>query len=249
MAYQKRTRKKKEKKEQSIASMMLILLFISAVAFGLGYLTGDKPGDHQKPSVDTPVKVQKKSDNLAGVPIEEIDPKNVLPPEEKEPSVIDTLENDRPPVTAPLPVGKPAPLPVPPEKQNVDLKSETELTPGIKLKSPSKAETKKKQTHKKNIKSAKHKGSKKPGDTKKEAGTKALFTVQVASFASKNEARKMSIKLASKGYQSYIRPFTKDGKNWYRVRIGRGITNAEAKKISAKIKSGFPLKPIVTRYF
>lgn len=232
---------------------MLILLFISAVAFGLGYLTGDKPEDHQNPSVDTAKKVLKKTDNIAGVPIEEIDPENVVPPapaEEKESSVIDTLENDRPPVTAPLPVGKPAPLPVPSEKQKVDLKSETELTPGIKLKSPGKTEIKKKPTHKKEKKSAKYKGEENSGESiKKGANTnKALFTVQVASFSSKNEARKMSIKLAGKGYQSYIRPFVKDGKNWYRVRIGRGISNAEAKKIRAKIKSAFSLKPIITKY-
>jgi cell division septation protein DedD len=244
MAYQKRSRKKKEKKEQSIASMMLILLFISAVAFGLGYLTGDKPEDQQKDSVDTPKKVLKKPDNVVGVPIEEIDPKNVVSAEERESSVIDTLEKDRPPVTAPLPVGKPAPLPVPKEEQRVDLKSETELTPGIKLKSPTKAETKKRPDHKKKKTSAKHKGTKKKG-----SNTEALFTVQVAAFSSKNEARKMNIKLSSKGYQSYIRPFTKDGKNWYRVRIGRGISNAEAKRISAKIKSTLHLSPIVTKHF
>jgi DedD protein len=59
--------------------------------------------------------------------------------------------------------------------------------------------------------------------------TQGKFTVQVASFASEDDARKRSNELQNKGFSAFYVPANVNGKTWYRVSVGQFSTETEAK--------------------
>jgi cell division septation protein DedD len=75
-----------------------------------------------------------------------------------------------------------------------------------------------------------------------------LYTVQVASFTSKDEAFNLKNKLEKKGFDSYIVLFMKGEVKWFRVRVGSLNTKEEASQISKKIKEEIKLNSFVTSY-
>ncbi len=66
------------------------------------------------------------------------------------------------------------------------------------------------------------------------------FTVQIASYATEDEAKKQANELKEKGYSAFYVPAQVKGKSWYRVSVGLFATEDEAKnyrkEFSAKSK-------------
>jgi cell division protein FtsN len=80
------------------------------------------------------------------------------------------------------------------------------------------------------------------------ASSQLLYTIQVGSFKTMNEASTFKSKLDKKGYHSYITTYdTADGR-WFRVRIGQFKTRDEADTISKKLKSEENLTSFITNY-
>ena len=55
------------------------------------------------------------------------------------------------------------------------------------------------------------------------------FTVQIASYATEDEAKKRANELKEKGYSAFYVPAQVKGKSWYRVSVGLFATEDEAK--------------------
>lgn len=68
------------------------------------------------------------------------------------------------------------------------------------------------------------------------------WALNVASFSSLPEAKKLRGELKKQGYNSYITEFTKDSVRWYRVRVGFYPTRANAENIGKKIKQRFKVQ-------
>jgi cell division septation protein DedD len=81
------------------------------------------------------------------------------------------------------------------------------------------------------------------------AGTKATetagkFCVQIMSSKERKEAESIKARLVEKGLPAYIVESTlKDRGTWYRVRIGRHLTQQAAEELSAKSGKGAMVLP------
>ncbi|HEY6839381.1 MAG TPA: SPOR domain-containing protein [Geobacteraceae bacterium] len=74
-----------------------------------------------------------------------------------------------------------------------------------------------------------------PAD-KKPAAAKGKFVVQVASYREKGEAAAIRDRLVAKGVSAYIlESHVQDKGVWYRVRIGKSLSQQEAKDIATKV--------------
>ncbi|MGH7891525.1 MAG: SPOR domain-containing protein, partial [Thermodesulfobacteriota bacterium] len=63
------------------------------------------------------------------------------------------------------------------------------------------------------------------------------FTVQVASYREKGDARELADRLTRKGYQAFVAEAEVPGKGtWYRVRVGRFGTRKEAASFGESLK-------------
>jgi septal ring-binding cell division protein DamX len=71
---------------------------------------------------------------------------------------------------------------------------------------------------------------------KKEAAGR--FVVQVASYREKPEADRAQVKLAGKGVAAYLQESKVADKLWFRIRVGRHLTHAEADELAAKLGKG-----------
>lgn len=70
-----------------------------------------------------------------------------------------------------------------------------------------------------------------------------FFEIQVGSFEKKDNAQKLCEQLLSKGYQAYVSRVTSIGKTFYRVRVGKFDSRAEAEFCEKKLrKEGLPTK-------
>jgi cell division protein FtsN len=74
-------------------------------------------------------------------------------------------------------------------------------------------------------------------DEKKEAPGR--FVVQIASYRDQQEAEKAQARLAGKGVAAYVlESRLKDDTVWYRIRVGRHLTKAEAEELAGKSGKG-----------
>jgi cell division protein FtsN len=72
----------------------------------------------------------------------------------------------------------------------------------------------------------------------------ATYTVQAASCQTRAEAEQIRNRLAKAGFSSYITEATVPGKGtWYRIRIGRGLSQAQAMDTAAKAGAGAEAVP------
>jgi cell division protein FtsN len=72
-----------------------------------------------------------------------------------------------------------------------------------------------------------------------QAATAGKFCVQVASYQDKKDAETVRARLAEKGLAAYIvESVIKDKGTWYRVRIGRHLTQQAAGEVSVKAGKG-----------
>ena len=70
-----------------------------------------------------------------------------------------------------------------------------------------------------------------------------FYTVQVGSFASSANARRLCSKLISQGYEAYTEEAGRGDKRSYRVKVGRLNSRQEAVKLENKLQaSGYPAK-------
>ncbi len=74
-------------------------------------------------------------------------------------------------------------------------------------------------------------------DTNAEELVKALYFVQVGSFSSKQNARRMMSRLEAKGYNSTMEGFYENKKLFYRILVGPYTTRGEARKYEKKMES------------
>ena len=75
---------------------------------------------------------------------------------------------------------------------------------------------------------------------KQVAGREQMYTIQVASFKTKNQAAKYVEQLVEQKYNAFIAPPQSDKPaDWYRVCIGETISPDQAKALSAKLKPTF----------
>lgn len=74
------------------------------------------------------------------------------------------------------------------------------------------------------------------------------WVVQVASFSSEDNAKKLLKRLVDKKYKAYIRTNSSGGKTIYRLKIGPFIDLAKAKRVNTEIKRNFKLDGLVSRY-
>jgi cell division septation protein DedD len=76
----------------------------------------------------------------------------------------------------------------------------------------------------------------------------STYTVQAASCQSRTEAEQIRSRLAKTGMTPYIVEATVPGKGtWYRIRIGRGLSQAEAMSVAAKAGPGAEVVPERTK--
>ncbi len=91
------------------------------------------------------------------------------------------------------------------------------------------------------------------GEEAQEAGGEvrvgvSAWVVQLGSFASEENARKLLAKLKKKGYPAFLDPaYTEQGKQ-YRVRVGPELTRARARALRERLAGELKLKGIIVRY-
>lgn len=97
--------------------------------------------------------------------------------------------------------------------------------------------------------SAKPVASPQGGDSSKQGGASSDkpparqdatgFTVQVASYSLKSEAEALRTKLSAKGYNVVIAESNQGEKGvWFRVRVGKGLSQDAAKELASKLGKG-----------
>ncbi len=70
-----------------------------------------------------------------------------------------------------------------------------------------------------------------------------FYTVQVGSFGSQNNARKLRDQLSAKGYDVYLQEVGADTQKVYRVRVGKLKSRQEAAQLETRLLSeGYPTK-------
>ena len=71
---------------------------------------------------------------------------------------------------------------------------------------------------------------------KKTATKQNLYTIQIASWDSLEEAIKNRDYLKQNKFNAYIKEFIVDGKDWYRVRVGENLSYNDCIKLMTKLK-------------
>jgi DedD protein len=64
-----------------------------------------------------------------------------------------------------------------------------------------------------------------------------IWTVQAAAFPERREAESFAKRLQDKNYDAYIVVFQVKGKDWYRVRVGRVASRADAEKLQTALRN------------
>lgn len=83
----------------------------------------------------------------------------------------------------------------------------------------------------------------KPAPSAKPAPQPTGYVVQVASFSNRKEADSLKTRLVARGYAASVSTTTLEGKDWYRVRIGRHLDKEAATKISNQLMMGAKIVP------
>lgn len=86
--------------------------------------------------------------------------------------------------------------------------------------------------------------SQKQEEAKAPAAAETRYLVQIASYRDKKEAESAQSKLAAKGVAAYLAESKVQGKGvWYRLRVGRHLSKAEADQLASKLGSGATALP------
>ena len=76
----------------------------------------------------------------------------------------------------------------------------------------------------------------------------SAWVVQLGSFASEENARKLLTRLKKKGYPAFLDPaYTEQGRQ-YRVRVGPELTRTRARALRKRLASELKLEGIIVRY-
>ncbi|MSR16009.1 MAG: SPOR domain-containing protein [Gammaproteobacteria bacterium] len=86
----------------------------------------------------------------------------------------------------------------------------------------------------------------KPSVTKLGAET-GLWTIQLGSFASEDNARGLLAKLRSAGFEAFLAPLEKANKRSFRVRVGATSTRQEAERLHAHLAQSLGYAGMVVR--
>lgn len=89
--------------------------------------------------------------------------------------------------------------------------------------------------------------SKKPDSTTKKPAPSA-WVVQIASLTNSKRALELKGKLKKRGFSAFVEEITRDGKRFYRVRVGPELKQAEAVQLQRKITKKMKLDGKVMRY-
>ena len=78
-----------------------------------------------------------------------------------------------------------------------------------------------------------------PDPTPQQAAAAGKFCVQIASFQDKKEAEAIKARMEGKGFPVYVvESRIKDKGTWYRVKIGKHLTQQTAGELAAKVGKG-----------
>lgn len=76
--------------------------------------------------------------------------------------------------------------------------------------------------------------------TPKLAEARSGWAVQLGSFASRDNARRLAGEVSAKGYETYLLPLERDGRTLYRVRVGPRKSREAAEKLAGELaKAGY----------
>ena len=88
-----------------------------------------------------------------------------------------------------------------------------------------------------------------PGAGVDDKGHLKAWTLQLGTFANKNNARKLEQKLKSEGYDAYQKKSVNSrGKSLYRVYIGPEVSSDELQKLRLVIQKAMGLEGVVVRF-
>ncbi len=228
--------REREANRKRLFTAITIATLVAAVAFLVGYLTGD-PDTKPNGKVVTS-DTSSKPDSLSGVTAKKLNTGAIIdsaeiaapPVKEREFTFTQKLQDETAPVlsTEPKPVKK---------------KSEIEPPP---VKKPKQAPVK--ETDKpKNIKPTK-KSTPPVAKIDRASESKNMLTIQVAAFRTMDEAKVLRNRLQRKNRNAYIVRFIKDGVTWYRVRVGVYKTSSAAKRVAASIEKTEKLPTLIVTY-
>ncbi len=238
---------------RQIAILLISAVSIAGVTFAIGYLSGsfkksgetEKPQAEVKPDVDAPAApgaITKKLDTDAILKEREVE-KSAGPASQF--TFQKTLMKDTAPAKEPPPTAPPV------ETAMVETKEPPATTPVEKQPADSKIAGQKQAQEKKSSTPApkeKPRHDTQPTAAKPSATPGKMFTIQVASFSTKQDADKLVAQLTAKRFMTNIQEFKDKGATWYRVRVGAYKTEQSAIRDLGKVKAEGAPKAFVTAY-
>jgi len=224
------------------------LAAVAALLFAVGYLAGSLAAEHTPPAEEARPAMK---DPYLPASTKLLDPEKVaqetVMEEEGKPAPLtfhDRLTENAPPPkpqSAPAPVPpsalatKPAPAPAAPQPkpEPQPAAARTKPAPSAPAAKPAPAPPAKT-------------AAVAPSPPAASAGKR--LTLQVAAFPAREEANQMVLSLARGKYPAYVVPFSRQGKTWYRVRVGMYGTPEQASQAAQKLKAERGLPALVTPY-
>lgn len=241
---------------RQIAILLISAVSIAGVTFAIGYLSGsfkksdetEKPQAEVKPDADAPAApgaITKKLDTDAILKEREVEKsegsagqftfqktlmKDTAPP--KEP------RKTAPPVETAKVETKEPPPPASVDKQTAAPKiTEQKQSREKKVESPAKKENKEKPRQ-----------DAQPAPAKSVTTPGKMFTIQVASLSTKQDADKLVARLEAKRFMASVLEFKDKGATWHRVRVGAYKTEQSAMRDLGKVRAEVAPKAFVTGY-
>lgn len=238
---------------RQIAILLISAVGIAGVTFAVGYLSKSKDAAEKqpiaaKPDLDVPAApggITQKLDTDAILKEREVG-KSAGSAENftfQKTLMKDTAPAKEPAAAVPAPQAVP-PAPVEPAKtEKKEAKVATADKQPIEQKIAGKKQTQEK-------KAANPAPKEKPKHETPPAAVKPgkLFSIQVASFASKSDAQKLVARLEGKRFMANIAEFKDNGTFWYRVKVGPYKTEQAANRDLGRVKAEGSAKAFVTGY-
>lgn len=241
---------------RQIAILLISAVSIAGVTFAIGYLSGSfkKSGETEKPPAE--VKPDADAPAAPGAITKKLDTDAILKEREVEKSAgpasqftfQKTLMKDTAPAKEPLKTAPPV------ETAKLETKEPPASTPVDKQPADPKIAGQKQAQGKKPADTAPKKNKDKPKHDTQPASAKPvaepgkMFTIQVASFSTKQDADKLVARLTAKRFITNIHEFKDKGGTWYRVRVGAYKTEQSAIRDLGKVKAEGAPKAFVTGY-
>lgn len=126
------------------------------------------------------------------------------------PVAVSNAGPDQPKAPAAVPTPKPQPEPKPKAEPRPEVQPEPKAQPKPKPKPA-------------------------PEPKPKLAETRSGWAVQLGSFASRDNARRLAGEVSAKGYKTYLLPLQRDGRTLYRVRVGPRPSREAAEKLAGEL--------------